>query len=119
MGIAYGVNPNWGFLLTAIVFSILFISRIFQQIVKKKNYFNLFKYSFATNDGVLKNLIEIEANSKIDILENHENLIYYSSNNKDKFLYRITLDKKLQIDELKKRLDSLSNIINVEVRYGD
>ena len=119
LGIAYGVNPNWGFLLTAIVFSILFISRIFQQIVKKKNYFNLFKYSFATNDGVLKNLIEIEANSKIDILENHENLIYYSSNNKDKFLYRITLDKKLQIDELKKRLDSLSNIINVEVRYGD
>ena len=95
LGIAYGVNPNWGFLLTAIVFSILFISRIFQQIVKKKNYFNLFKYSFATNDGVLKNLIEIEANSKIDILENQGEFNFTIHRTiKTNFLYRITLDKK-------------------------
>ncbi len=119
LGIAFGVNPMWGFLLITLISAILIFSRIFQLFAMKKNFLNLFKYSFSTNDGVLKNLIEVEASSKIDFLENHENLLYYSTNNKDKFLYKISVDKKLQIENLKEKISSLDNVINVEARYGD
>ena len=53
------------------------------------------------------------------VLENHENLLYYSTNNKDKFLYKISVDKKLQIENLKEKISSLDHVINVEARYGD
>ena len=101
VGISFGVNPKWGFLLVFVVISILVFSRLFQIIVQK-NLFNLFKYSFSTNDGNLKNLLEIESSSKIDLLENHEDLLYYSSNNIDKFLYKISVKDKSQIENIKK-----------------
>ena len=116
LGIAFGVNPMWGLTLIS---TVLIFSRIFQLFAMKNNFLNLFKYSFSTNDGVLKNLIEVEASSKIDFLENHENLLYYSTNNKDKFLYKISIDKKHQIESLKEKISSLDNVINVEARYGD
>ncbi len=119
VGIAFGVNSNWGFLLISIIISILILSRVFQILVSKNNFLNLFKYSFSTNDGVLKNLIEVESSSKIEFLENHKNLIYFSSNNKDNFLYRVTIDKKNEIEDLKKEIDKLKDITNVEVRYGN
>ena len=63
LGIAFGVNPMWGFLLITLISSILIFSRIFQLFATKNNFLNLFKYSFSTKDGVLKNLIEFEASS--------------------------------------------------------
>lgn len=118
VGISFGVNPKWGFLLVFVVISILVFSRLFQIIVQKKNLFNLFKYSFSTNDGTLRNLLEIESSSKIDFLEDHEDLLYYSSNNKDKFLYKISVKNKSQIQNVKKEIKPLKSIISIEVRYG-
>ena len=119
VGISFGVNPKWGFLLVFVVISILVFSRLFQIIVQKKNLFNLFKYSFSTNDGNLRNLLEIESSSKIDLLENHEDLLYYSSNNIDKFLYKISVKDKSQIENIKKKIKSLESITSIEVRYGN
>ena len=119
IGISFGVNAKWGFLLTGIIISVLVLARIFYLIVKKKNLFGLFKYSFATNDGVLKNLIEVESDTKIDLLENHENLIYFSSDNKNKFIYKLTIDKKTDIELLKKEINKIQGVTNIEVRYGD
>ena len=119
MGISFGANPHWGFLLVTVIVSILILSRVFQVLVSKNNFFNLFKYSFSTNDGVLKNLLEIESNSKIDFLENHENLIYYSSNNENKFLYKISVSQKNEIENIKSKINSLKSVTSLEVRYGD
>ena len=119
VGISFGVNPKWGFLLVFVVISILVFSRLFQIIVQKKNLFNLFKYSFSTNDGNLRNLLEIESSSKIDLLENHEDLLYYSSNNIDKFLNKISVKDKSQIENIKKKIKSLESITSIEVRYGN
>ena len=97
IGISFGVNANWGILLTSIVIFVLILSRIFYLFSKKNNFFNLFQYSFATNDGNLNNLIEIESDKKINLLESHNNLIYFSSDNKNKFIYKISIDKKSEV----------------------
>ncbi|MDC0417213.1 DUF4956 domain-containing protein [Candidatus Pelagibacter sp.] len=119
VGISYGVNAKWGFLLTIIVISILAITRFFYLFVKKKNLFDLFKYSFATNDGVLKNLVEVESDIKIDQLESHENLLYFSSDNKNKFVYKLSIEDKSDVEKLKKEVEKIKGVTNIEVRYGN
>ena len=77
----------------------------------------MFKYSFSTNDGELKNLLEVEADAPIDYLENHKSLIYFSLNN-NTYFYKISLKEKKLIDEIKKKLLSEKNVKNIDVRYG-
>ena len=117
-GISFGVNIKWGLLLVSIVLSILIISKIFELIVKKFTFFNLFKYSFSTNDGLFKNIIEVESDGKVDFLENHPSIIY-ESNNDNKFFYKISLTDKNLIKSVKEKINSNKNITNIQIRYGD
>ena len=119
IGISFGVNAKWGLLLLVIIEGVLILSKLIENYKKKFKFFNLFKYTFSTNDGVLKNLIEIESTVKIDYLENSPNLIYSSNNNKDNYNYKIALKDRSQIDLIKKKFLLEKNITNVEVRYGD
>ena len=119
LGISFGVDKKFGLLLLAIIESVLILSRIAELFEKKFGFFNLFKYTFSTNDGVLKNLIEIESSVKIDYLETNPNLVYSSNNNKDNYNYKIALKDRSQIDLIKQKILLEKNIINVEVRYGD
>ena len=119
LGISFGVDKKFGLLLLAIIESVLILSRIAELFEKKFGFFNLFKYTFSTNDGVLKNLIEIESSMKIDYLESSPNLVYSSNNNKDNYNYKIALKDRSQIDLIKQKILLEKNIINVEVRYGD
>ena len=108
-----------GFLLLAIIVFVLILSRLAELFEKKFRFFNLFKYTFSTNDGVLKNLIEIESSVKIDYLETNPNLVYSSNNNKDNYNYKIALKDRSQILLLKEKILLEKNILNIEVRYGD
>ena len=117
LGIAYGVNFKWGIALLLIVEAVLFFSKFLEIFFKKFNFSGLFKYSFSTNDGELKNLLEVEADAPIDYLENHKSLIYFSLNN-NTYFYKISLKEKKLIDEIKKKLLSEKNIKNIDVRYG-
>ena len=119
LGIAYGVDKKMGLLLLAIIVSVLILSRLAELFEKKFRFFNLFKYTFSTNDGVLKNLIEIESSVKIDYLETNPNLVYSSNNNKDNYNYKIALKDRSQILLLKEKILLEKNILNIEVRYGD
>ena len=118
LGIAYGVNFKWGMALLLIVEAVLFFSKFLELFFKKFNLFGLFKYSFSTNDGELKNLIEVESEKPIDFLENHPSLIYFSLNN-NTYSYKISLKEKKLIDEIKKKLLSEKNVKNIDVRYGN
>lgn len=119
IGISFGVNIKWGLLLLVIIEGVLILSRVVEIFEKKFRFFGLFKYTFSTNDGVLKNLIEIESSTKIDYLESSPNLVYSSNNNKDNYNYKIALKERSQIDLIKEKILLEKNIINVEVRYGD
>jgi hypothetical protein len=119
LGIAFGVNKKMGLLLLTIIVCVLILSRLVELFEKKFGFFNLFKYTFSTNDGVLKNLIEIESSVKIDYLETNPNLVYSSNNNKDNYSYKIALKDRGQIELIKEKILLEKNILNVEVRYGD
>lgn len=119
IGISFGVNAKWGLLLLGIIECILISSKLLEIFEKKFKVFNLFKYTFSTNDGVLKNLIDIDSSEKIEYLEDNPNLVYTSSNNKNNFNYKIALKYKSEIKSIKERISQEKNIINVEVRYGD
>jgi len=119
IGISFGVNVKWGLMLIAMIEGILILSRLIELFEKKFKFFNLFKYTFSTNDGVLKNLIEIESSTKIDFMENNPNLVYSSFNNKDNYIYKIALNDRSQINLIKEKISLEKNIINVDVRYGN
>ncbi len=119
LGIAFGVDKKFGLLLLAIIECILILSKLVEFFEKKFGFFNLFRYTFSTNDGVLKNLIEIESSEKIDYLEKSSNLVYSSSNNKDNYNYKIALKDRNQINLIKEKILLEKNIINIEIRYGD
>ena len=118
-GISFGVNNKWGMLLTAIIVSVLILSRIFQVAVSKYDSINLFKYSFAVNSGTIKNLIEVESSSKIEFLETNKNLIYSSSNNDNKYFYKLALDNKSNIEDMKKNIEKNEYVTNIDIQYGD
>ena len=71
------------------------------------------------NDGVLKNFIEVESSSKIEYLENNKDLVYSSTNNKDNYIYKISVKHRTQLGDIKKNISSEKHIINIDVRYGD
>lgn len=119
IGISFGVNPKWGILLTAIIVSVLISSRIFQIIAQKYDKINLFKYSFAVNSGTIKNLIQVDSTSKIPYLENHKNLVFSSSNNNDKFFYKIALENNSQLNILRNEIEMNKDITNIDIQYGD
>ena len=119
IGISFGVSLKWGLLLIVIIEGVLILSRLVELFEKKFKFFNLFKYTFSTNDGVLKNLIEIESSVKMDYLESNPNLVYSSCNNKDNYIYKIALKDRSQINLIKEKILLEKNIINVDVRYGD
>lgn len=118
IGISFGVNPNWGILLTSIIIAILIFSRIFQILIEKYDNINFFRYSFAINDGSRNHLVEIESSNKVNFLESHRNLIFSSSSN-NKFFYKISINTRKELDNLKKLLETDKNITNIEIQYGD
>lgn len=119
LGISFGVSAKFGLLLLLIIEGVLISSKILELIVKKLKFLNLFNYSFSLNDGVLKNFIQVEATSKIDYLDNNPNLIWFSTNNKDSFIYKISVKDRIQIKKIRENISSEKDIVNVDVRYGD
>ena len=119
IGISFGVNAKFRLLLFLIIEAVLIFSKIIEYLSKKLKFLNLFKYSFSMNDGVLKNFIQVESSSKIEYLENNKDLIYSSTNNKDNYIYKISVKHRTQLDDIKKNISSEKHIINIDVRYGD
>jgi len=119
IGISFGVNNKWGILLTTIIVSILILSHIFHIAILKYDKINLFKYSFAVNSGINKNFIEVESSSKIEFLETNKYLIYSSSNNDGKYYYKLALDNKSNIKDIKKIIEKNESITSIDIQYGD
>ena len=97
---------------------ILVATRLFVIVVKKFKLFNLFNYSFSTNDGELKSMIEVESSHKIEYLESYHSIVYQSIN-ENRYYYKISVSDKSLINSIKEEILLDKNIISIEVRYGD
>ena len=117
LGISFAVNDRWGFFLLIFIGVILIFSKLIEVIFKKYNLFDLFNYSFSTNDGELNNLIEIESKIQLDYLETNPNLVYYAKEDDSLYIYKIASSDRKKIDNLKNKLQSDNQIKNLEVRY--
>ena len=117
LGISFAVNAKWGFFLLTFVIAILIFSKLIEIVFKKYNLFNLFNYSFSTNDGELNNLVEVESSVKLDYLETNPNLIYHAKEEDKLYVYKIASSDRKKIDDLKNKLQSDNKIKNLEVRY--
>ena len=116
LGISFAVAIKWGFFLLSFIVSILIFAKLIEVIFKKYNLFNLFNYSFSTNDGELNNLIEVESKVKLNYLETNPNLIYFNYAD-ELYIYKIASSDRKKIDDLKNKLQSDNQIKNLEVRY--
>ena len=119
LGISLGVSSKFGLLLFVIIEGVLIFSKIVELLAKKFKLLNLFKYSFSVNDGVLKNFVQVESISKIDYLDNNPDLIYFSTNNRDSFIYKISVKDRIQIKDIRKKISSEKDVVNIDVRYGE
>ena len=117
LGISFAVNVKWGFFLLIFIVAILIFAKLIEVFFKKYNLFDLFNYSFSTNDGELNNLIEIESKIQLDYLETNPNLIYYAKEGDSLYIYKIASNNRKKIDNLKNKLQSDNQIKNLEVRY--
>ncbi len=118
LGVTYGVNDKFGFLL---ILTILILFIITKLILKFKHFLNLnelFAYSFSTNDGELKNLMEVESKGKIELLEKHTNLIF-SSHSKELNIYKLSSSNREVINKLKKDIEKNKDVQNIITRYGE
>jgi hypothetical protein len=119
LGISFGVSTKFGLLLFMIIEGVLIFSKIIEFLAKEFKFLNLFKYSFSVNDGVLKNFVEVVSISRIEYLDNNPNLIYFSTNNKDSFTYKISVKDRIGIKDIREKLSIQKDIVNIDVRYGE
>ena len=111
-----GLKKSSKFFLLTFIVAILISAKLIEVIFKKYNLFNLFNYSFSTNDGELNNLIEVESKVKLNYLETNPNLIYFSYAD-GLYIYKIVSNDRKKIDDLKNKLQSNNQIKNLEIRY--
>ena len=118
IGIAYGADFKWGLLLSGLIIITILTAKLFEVICKKYRIFNLFQYSFSTNEGILKNLIEIESKNEIEFLNNHSSLVYFSVK-ENNYYYKLSSSNKTEINKIKQEILKIDNTINIDVQYNN
>ena len=118
IGIAYGAEFKWGLLLSVLIIGTIIFAKIFENLCKKYKILNLFQYSFSTNEGVLKNLLEVESTKEIDFLKDHKLLVFFSVKD-NKYYYKISSSDKKLINLMKEKIIKLESVTNIDVQYNN
>ena len=116
IGIGVAVDVKYGVGLTLItMFLIVFVKSlvIFTKLKEK-----IFSLSF--EEGNINHEINIKSKSKIKILDNNPNLSQiYLTKNPDQFNYNLIFSNKEELNKLKEELESLDEIEDIDIRYGN
>ena len=68
------------------------------------------------NEGMATNTLEVITNSKVEILENNDNLISsFNDFTEKKFTYRLSFENKKALQDFKNSLDKKENIEKINV----
>jgi len=117
LGVTYGVSRLWGIGLALLIIGILFSSKILEFILKKINFLPL---SLSFNEEFYGNYLEIKSIKPIPILENHTKLNYYSREANEKniieYYYKLLIREKKEIEEIKKSLEQINEIVSFEIK---
>jgi hypothetical protein len=114
IGISMSVNVKYGLLLVAFIDLTILASYIFEGVAKRFD-FHIFSLSF--DEGDSNNIIEIQAEQKIDELHDSKFLLQYvADKQKQNFHYRLASKSRKDIERIRKEVDQLSGVINIEVR---
>ena len=77
-------------------------------------------FSLSFEEGNINHEINIKSKSKIKILDNNPNLSQiYLTKNPDQFNYNLIFSNKEELNKLKEELESLDEIEDIDIRYGN
>ena len=115
VGIGVAVNYKFSVLLTLIIIFVLFIFTIIQKKFKKKGR-SFFVNSY--DEGSPSNVLEIKSQNKIDYLETNKNLeSYYFSKENNYYNYRLLINDRAELEEVKNKLEKNSDINFIDIKY--
>ena len=84
----------------------------------KKKGKKIFPFSF--EEGNKANILLIKSRAKIESIENHFNLNEYYLNKMDKiYNYELIFESRNELNDLKKEIEGLEEIEDIQVRYGN
>tara|TARA_B100000900_G_C20365251_1_gene628054 strand:- start:97 stop:756 length:660 start_codon:yes stop_codon:yes gene_type:complete len=117
LGISMAINWKWGILLTSVIVSIIFLSKLIEIISQSFGY-DIYSLSF--EEGVALNLIEVQSLREIEFLAKNKKLLQTSFHNESekKYYYRLGSKEKQDIIELKSKLEENKDVINIDVRLS-
>ena len=116
VGIGFATNFILGLTLTIVVILLIIISKIYEDILKKKGK-NLFSLSF--EEGSTINVMEIKSSLPIQQLDESKLLAQsFSTKNPISFNYRLICSDKNEINNLKKSIEQNKDIESIEMRYA-
>ena len=116
IGIAASVKNNYAITLAIITVVILVLLKLINNYRVKANKGGFYNISFT--EGIEFNQLEIISSSKVQIVEENENLksILYDQENKE-YLYRMAFDNKESLNFFKKDIENLEIIKKIDVNY--
>ena len=77
-------------------------------------------FSLSFEEGNINHEINVKSKSIITILENNKNLIqFYRSKNPIQYNYNLVFSEKHELEKLKKELDALEDVEDIDIRYGN
>ncbi len=116
IGIAASVKNEYAIILGILTVVILVLLKLINNYRIKSNKSSLYNISFT--EGIEFNQLEIVSSSKVEIIEENENLksIVFDQENNE-YLYRMAFDNKETLNSFKKNIENLEIIKKIDVNY--
>ena len=113
LGVWAGVDVSLSQKLFIVIVVIILGLKIFDTLLKKLFFFNLFNYSFG--DGNVTFSLEIETSEDIKQLNSHKGLISSFSDQKNKiYHYRIVFKNKSELNKFKDQICDIKSVNNIK-----
>jgi len=117
IGIAMAIDYKYGVGLTVIINFVIIIFKLFDNYFEKKGK-KIFSFSFEEGNKI--NIMQIKSNSRIEIFENHSKLNEFFVNKKDQiYNYEFFFETRDELNKFKKEIENLTEIEDLQVRYGN
>ena len=115
LGVAASVHSNFSILLFVIMILSIFLTEIYNIILKK---FGLFGYQVSFNEGVSLNILEVSSKKEIDFITNSKNLKNFNVNEDNtNWNYRLGFLSKKEMEGVILKLKDL-DYCSIEVQYN-
>ena len=117
IGIGVAVDVKLGVGLTVVLMILIIVVKILNDFYEKRGK-KIFSLSF--EEGNINHEINVKSKNKINILEDHVNLSqFFLTKNPTQYNYNLIYSDKAELNKLKKKLEVLEDIEDIDIRYGN